>query len=81
MFVVPIVLGFWIIIIVIDIFGGEWIIVELEVRMVVLDAIIKNGDPHSSTCESQLPGIHHIHVTPVLPPAIQMPLRSEISQM
>lgn len=66
----------WVRVLVIDIKAGSWVIIACQVRMVLLNAVIQDGDHNATPCEALGPGFLHIQVS--LSDPRQVPLLREL---
>jgi len=74
MLIVPVVLRHRILIAVVDIRGSEGIVVLRQIRMVVLDPIVEDGDDDPLARVTFPPGWFDVHVRPVPPAPVDEPL-------
>ena len=63
--------GVGIVVIVVDVGGGEGVVVPEQVRMILFDAVVQDGDGHALAADALLPRLGHVHVQPVVP--VQVP--------
>ena len=74
--VVSVVLRHRVVVIGVDVLGGEGVVVLGQVWVVVLDPVIQDRHHHSPPSIAQSPGLQHLHVAPVHTASVYVPLRS-----
>ena len=77
MLVVPVVLWHRVVVVVVDVGGGEGVIVGLQVRVIGLDAVVEDGDNGALPRDPPTPRRLHVHVEAAPRAVVQVPLRVE----
>ena len=58
-------------VVIVDVCGGEGVVVPDEVWVILLDAVIQDGDRHPEAGVAEVPGALHHHVEVI--PSVQVP--------